>query len=74
MYVGDRDTYYDTFCQICGEIADVNRRGLCEDCTDEVGYQDEQDGIAVTWLCCCCGETFYDCECEGDEAWICISS
>lgn len=35
MHVADRDTYNDTFCAICGEIADVNPKGLCEDCETE---------------------------------------
>lgn len=38
MYVGDRDTYNDVFCQECGEIADhetLNETGLCEDCFKE---------------------------------------
>ena len=35
MYVGDRDTYDDVFCQDCGRIADrqtLTADGLCEDC------------------------------------------
>ena len=35
MYVGDRDTYDDVFCQECGEIADremLSDFGLCDDC------------------------------------------
>ena len=35
MYVGDRDTYDDVFCQDCGNIADretLNDTGLCEYC------------------------------------------
>lgn len=35
MYVGDRDTYNDVFCQECGNIADkenLNEWGLCEEC------------------------------------------
>ena len=35
MYVGDRDTYNDVFCQDCGNIADketLNTDGICEDC------------------------------------------
>ena len=35
MYVGDRDTFDDVFCQECGRIADretLNALGLCEDC------------------------------------------
>ena len=33
MYVGDRDTYNDTFCGICGEMADIDTKGICEDCS-----------------------------------------
>ena len=35
MYVGDRDTFDDVFCQDCGRITDretLNEVGLCEDC------------------------------------------
>ena len=35
MYVGDRDTFNDVFCQACGHIAGretLNTDGLCEDC------------------------------------------
>jgi len=35
MYVGDRDTSNDVFCQDCGRIADretLDRDGFCEDC------------------------------------------
>ena len=35
MYVADRDTYNDVFCQDCGRIADqetLTADGLCEDC------------------------------------------
>ena len=35
MYVGDRDTANDVFCQDCGRIADratLNSEGFCEDC------------------------------------------
>ena len=35
MYVGDRDTFDDVFCQECGRIADpqtLNDDGFCEDC------------------------------------------
>ena len=35
MYVGDRDTFNDVFCQDCGRIASretLTVDGLCEDC------------------------------------------
>ena len=35
MYVGDRDTFNDVFCQACGHIAGretLDTNGLCEDC------------------------------------------
>ena len=35
MYVGDRDTFNDVFCQDCGHIADretLDTHGLCKDC------------------------------------------
>lgn len=38
MYVGDRDTYTDTFCQVCGELADIDEQGICEDCHPDQKY------------------------------------
>ena len=38
MYVGDRDTANDVFCQDCGRIADretLTADGLCEDCVPQ---------------------------------------
>ena len=32
MYVADRDTFSDTYCALCGRLADVNAQGQCEDC------------------------------------------
>ena len=44
MYVGDRDTYNDVFCQECGNIADretLNAQGLCDDCVEKISIQTE---------------------------------
>ena len=46
MYVADRDTYNDVFCQECGRIADretLNDKGLCEDCTPTASVQQLND-------------------------------
>ena len=44
MYVGDRDTYNDVFCQECGNIADretLNDNGICEYCVEKITIRTE---------------------------------
>ena len=61
MYVADRDTYNDVFCQDCGNIADTSALtddGLCEDCAvfhktlDHFQAEDESKGFT---FCVGCG-------------------
>lgn len=53
MYVGDRDTSDDVFCQDCGRIADrefLDENGLCEDCASPVANIVESTEATHQWL------------------------
>ena len=53
MYVGDRDTFYDVYCQECGRIADketLNENGLCEDCRSPLANIVETTEATRQWL------------------------
>ena len=50
MYVGDRDTYNDFFCGICGEMADHHADGLCEECHREQNARIPETEITITFF------------------------
>ena len=53
MYVGDRDTRGDVFCQDCGRIADrdtLNSLGLCEDCRSPLANIVTETEATRKWL------------------------
>ena len=63
MYVGDRDTFNDVFCQACGHIADretLTADGLCEDCAPP----DAMDTAIANAPPCCQGILLGACGCH----------